>query len=84
MGNNICTDDHLKPLQDSSSAISSIADLKFAGADRQDFHILSGSCAINKGNPSIGLTVKRDIDGILCPQGKGIDIGAYEFAAKNR
>jgi parallel beta-helix repeat protein len=52
------------------------SDPKFANASANDFHLQSGSPAIDTG---IALTeVSYDFTGILRPQGAGYDIGAFE------
>ena len=49
----------------------------FVNPAAADFHLQSGSAAINAGAP-INL-VATDFDGVLRPQGPAYDIGAYEF-----
>lgn len=52
-------------------------DPKFANLAGNDFHLLSGSPAIDAGVALAQVTV--DADGIQRPQGAAYDIGAYEF-----
>jgi hypothetical protein len=49
----------------------------FVDASGSDFHLLSSSAAIDQGSPEGALEV--DYDGRSRPQGKGFDIGAFEF-----
>ncbi len=51
-----------------------IADPKFLGDG--NYHLRTGSPAIDSGRK---VKIKEDIDGATRPQGKGYDIGAYEF-----
>jgi len=47
-----------------------------------DGHLKTGSPAIDSGLPvgSLGgLIPDHDLEGISCPQGSGVDRGAYEF-----
>lgn len=53
------------------------ADPKFVDLASRNFHLQSGSPAINAGVAVTGLNVDRD--GVLRPQGASLDIGAYEF-----
>lgn len=62
--------------QGAPAANSISGDPKFVDAVKDDFHLLSGSAAIDKGT-NVGLT--KDIDGVAIPQGAAPDIGAYEF-----
>jgi hypothetical protein len=57
------------------------ADPKFVNASGGDFHLQSGSPAIDKGLSSVLPTVSVDFDNIPRPQGAGIDLGAFEFVS---
>ena len=51
---------------------------RFAGP--ADFHLVQGSAAIDAGTPEVAALVANDYDiGTIRPQGRGFDIGAYEF-----
>lgn len=52
------------------------ADPRFVDPANGDFHLQTGSQAIDKGT-DVGVTV--DFDGTVRPQGKGFDMGAFEF-----
>ena len=54
-----------------------LTDPGFVNAAGADFHVLSGSGAIDTGTTIA--TVTTDIEGIARPQGAAYDIGAYEF-----
>jgi VCBS repeat-containing protein len=49
----------------------------FKNAASRDYHLQSGSPAIDAGLPA----VLKDIEGTSRPQGSGYDIGAYEYAS---
>ena len=53
------------------------ADPKLVNPSASNFHLQSGSPAIDKGVVSSGLS--KDASGVVRPQGKGYDIGAYEY-----
>ena len=64
------------------------ADPVFANRTIGDYHLLTGSPAINTGltivpnnpfEPNPGPTIDTDKDGVLRAQGAGFDLGAYEF-----
>ncbi|HEX9926818.1 MAG TPA: choice-of-anchor Q domain-containing protein, partial [Anaerolineae bacterium] len=61
-----------------SSSNNLEADPRFVDPTSGDFHLGEGSRAIDNGLDG-GITV--DLDGLLRPQGKGFDIGAFEFEA---
>ena len=50
----------------------------FVNSGGNDYHLTSGSPAINTGSSKIGQYAQRDKDGVQRPQGAGVDIGAYE------
>jgi hypothetical protein len=50
----------------------------FVNSGGNDYHLTSGSPAINTGSSQIGQYAQRDKDGVQRPQGAGVDIGAYE------
>ncbi len=52
-------------------------DPKFVNAAGNDFHLQSGSSAINAGSSTSAPSV--DYDGVARPQGGAYDIGAYEY-----
>ncbi len=64
----------LHKLSDTSPVIG---DPRFANPGEKDFHLLSGSAAIDRG---ITLAeVPHDKDGIKRPQGDAFDLGAFEY-----
>jgi parallel beta-helix repeat protein len=52
-------------------------DPRFVNPGANDFHLQSGSTAIDSGTTLSEVTT--DFDGTLRPQGRGYDIGAYEY-----
>ena len=60
------------------------ADSLFQDPAKGDFHLRSGSPAINQGSETVAPIVTRDRDGVPRPQGKHFDIGAYEAVAPAR
>jgi hypothetical protein len=60
-----------------TSALS--ADPKFVNAAGSDFHLLSASPAIDVGLAAVSTFVTVDFDNLPRPQGKGLDLGAFEF-----
>jgi nitrous oxidase accessory protein NosD len=52
-------------------------DPRFVEAGRGDFHLREGSAAIDLGSPEGA--PEMDLDGRSRPQGKGFDVGAYEY-----
>ncbi|BAZ08717.1 parallel beta-helix repeat-containing protein [Calothrix sp. NIES-4071] len=63
-------------LQDSDNIIGNV---EFVNASENDFHLLSSSPAIDAGFKGIGAYADKDKDGIIRPQGRGNDIGAFEY-----
>jgi hypothetical protein len=63
---------------DPNSFVSSGSAL-FVNEAAFDYHLKSGSPAINAGASAPGVNV--DLDGVTRPQGAAFDIGAYEFAS---
>ncbi|KAB8314680.1 DUF5123 domain-containing protein [Tolypothrix campylonemoides VB511288] len=55
-----------------------VASVGFVNPAGNDYHLTSGSAAINTGSSEIGQYAQRDKDGVQRPQGAGVDIGAYE------
>jgi nitrous oxidase accessory protein NosD len=49
----------------------------FANAASHDYHLMTGSPAIDNGSSVLGSS--WDYDGVVRPQGAGFDIGAFEF-----
>lgn len=56
-----------------------INNVKFVDPANNDFHILAGSPAIDKGQDVSGYGVNRDFDGEARPYGAAFDAGADEF-----
>lgn len=52
---------------------------RFVDAAGNDFRLASDSPALDRGNPA--LAPDHDLDGLPRPQGRGIDLGAFERAA---
>lgn len=61
----------------SLSSTSLWADPKFVNWSGKDFHLQSGSSAVNKGSSSVPLTV-ADLGGQYRVAGSSVDLGAYE------
>ena len=77
--NNLSTNSIFTPAISGVTLASNIqnTDPKFVSPTQFDFHLQTGSPAIN-----VGLTLARvtnDLDGVSRPQGAGYDLGAYEF-----
>jgi hypothetical protein len=71
-----------QPIFDSKSGFNEIhgingGDPKFFDLESEDFHLLTGSPAIDYGTPISSFDF--DMEGISRPQGEQWDIGAYEF-----
>jgi hypothetical protein len=66
--------------QDVNSHISS-SDALFVNPSRADYHLKSGSPAINAGRASLNSidAASSDLEGKTRPQGSAFDIGAYEY-----
>lgn len=63
-----------------SDAAPQTGELKFV-TEGKDFHLQSGSLAVDAGSPSVARLVTNDYDiTTRRPQGSGFDIGAYELA----
>jgi hypothetical protein len=75
LSNNLYYNFGAAPAQD-ASAIS--ANPLFVNAAAGNFHLQSGSPAINTGTASVSTVVTVDHEGVNRPQGGGFDIGAYE------
>ncbi|MCK7555103.1 PKD domain-containing protein [Chitinophaga sedimenti] len=56
-----------------------INNAKFVAAGANDFHLLAGSVAIDKGQDVSAYGVTRDFDGTARPYGAAYDAGAFEF-----
>lgn len=56
-----------------------VSSVGFANLNNNDFHLTSGSPAIDTGSSSISQYAQRDKDGKQRPTGAGTDIGAYEY-----
>jgi len=52
----------------------------FVNPAAKDFHLQSGSAAIDAGTGSVSGTVTQDYSGNSRPQGSAYDIGAYEYS----
>lgn len=74
----------LLPSEDAVKGGNSIVseDPRFKDAANGDFTLLSNSPAIDKATDSVITLVNKDIAGVSRPQGAGVDMGAYELAAK--
>ncbi len=63
------------PLQDTAPVSGNPL---FVNAAAGNFHLQSGSPAINVGSTAVGVVTAVDHDGVSRPQGGGYDIGVYE------
>lgn len=68
-----------KKKQDKHSLLWSSMDTVFVNPNTDDYHLVSGSPAVNTGTPLTG--VPYDLEGQPRPQNGGYDIGAYERSA---
>jgi MYXO-CTERM domain-containing protein len=60
-------------------AHSHVADPKFVDLANADYRLAPGSLAIDTGTSAVSQVVTTDFDGVTRPQGKGYDIGAFEY-----
>lgn len=58
-------------------ADSVVGDPLFVNSSSGDFHLQAGSPAINTASPTNAPMV--DYDGVMRPNGAGVDIGAFEY-----
>ena len=65
---------------DLHSQIAMPEDQLFINSVSGNFHLITGSQAINTGTSLVSNLVSSDITGLSRPQGDGIDIGAYEYS----
>ena len=65
---------------DLHSRLAAPEDQLFVNSGSGDFHLITGSQAINTGTPLVSYLVSDDITGIHRPQGDGFEIGAYEYS----
>jgi len=87
--NNLFTDDFdvlyqigaVTDLQDSAN--DTVAAVGFVDAQNQDFRLSASSAAIDSGSSQIGNYAQTDLNGVLRPNGAGVDQGAYEFLLQN-
>ncbi len=75
LSNNIYYNFGAAPVQDITAITGNPL---FVNAAAGNFHLQSGSPAINTGNTGVGTVVSMDHDGVNRPQGGGYDVGAYE------
>jgi hypothetical protein len=58
---------------------AAIGDPFFVSSPVRNYHLSTGSAAIDKGSSAVNTVVTTDFDGNVRPQGSGYDIGAFEF-----
>lgn len=75
LSNNLYYNGGAAPSQDPAAISGNPLFMDPAGGD---FHLQSGSPAIDTGSASVNTVVSVDHDGISRPQGSGYDVGAYE------
>ncbi|TAL61686.1 MAG: T9SS type A sorting domain-containing protein [Bacteroidetes bacterium] len=68
---------------DSNSVLAATQTSIFVNPTAFDYHLLTGSQAINAGSSSVSVSVINDLDLNIRPQGSGYDIGCYEFLQTN-
>lgn len=64
-----------------ASKNTKVKSVGFVSLDGNNFHLTSGSSAIDIGSPQIGQYAQIDKDGKPRNQGAGVDIGAYEYSS---
>jgi hypothetical protein len=57
---------------------AAIGDPFFVSSPVRNYHLSTGSAAIDKGSSAVNTVVTTDFDGNVRPQGSGYDIGAFE------
>jgi len=72
----ISIDDGVEVAEDHNLIIENSDDL-FVDAAAKDLHLLEGCEAVDTGSPDLAPII--DLEGVLRPQGEGVDIGAYEY-----
>jgi len=72
-----CLENHPQCVELSELAGNTTADPMFVNALAGDLHLRAGSPAIDQGIAMPGLA--DDLEGVVRPQGAGVDIGALEF-----
>ena len=68
---------------DNNSILANSMSSIFVNSTTGDYHLTSGSQAINIGTSLVSSIVTDDIDGIMRPNNSTFDIGAYEFVHNN-
>ncbi|ASC71580.1 uncharacterized protein XM38_025320 [Halomicronema hongdechloris C2206] len=69
-------------LHDSANDV--VASVGFVDAQNQDFRLSASSAAVDSGSNQIGNYAQTDFNGVLRPNGAGVDQGAYEFLPHNK
>lgn len=69
--------------QDANSLLAAAQASIFVNPTTFDYHLLTGSQAINAGSASVSAFVTNDLDLNARPQGGSYDIGCYEFLQVN-